>query len=285
MKQIVVISGKGGTGKTTVAASFAALAHDKVVVDCDVDAADLYILLKPTILEQHAFVGGKVAVIDSERCIGCGQCSEACRFDAIDAQFVVDPASCEGCGLCSRICPANAIAMRDKQSGEWFVSSTAYGPFVHAKLGIAEENSGKLVSLLRQNAQAIAERQQCGTIIIDGSPGIGCAVIASLTGADLVLVVTEPTLSGLHDLLRVVELARHFHSKIAVAVNKYDLNIEMTRQIEDACRQQDLALAGRIPYDPVVTEAMVARKTVVDYSSGEAARQLRALWETVNGLC
>ncbi|MGB9578312.1 MAG: 4Fe-4S binding protein, partial [Halothiobacillaceae bacterium] len=144
MKQIVVISGKGGTGKTTVAASFAALARDKVVVDCDVDAADLYILLKPTTLEQHAFVGSKVAVIDSERCIGCGQCSEACRFDAIDAQFVVDPGSCEGCGLCSRICPADAITMHDKQSGEWFVSSTAYGPFVHAKLGIAEENSGKL---------------------------------------------------------------------------------------------------------------------------------------------
>lgn len=285
MKQIVVISGKGGTGKTTVAASFAALARNKVVVDCDVDAADLYILLKPTVLEQHPFVGSKVAVIDSQRCTQCDKCIQVCRFDAIATDFVVDPASCEGCGLCSRVCPVHAITMEDKQSGEWFISNTTYGPFVHATLGIAEENSGKLVSLLRQQAQEIAERDQHDTIIIDGSPGIGCAVIASITGADLVLIVTEPTLSGLHDMLRVIELAQHFHTKIAVAVNKYDLNTEMTRQIEDYCLEHHVAMAGRIAYDPIVTQAMVARQTVVEYSHGEAALQIRTLWEKVMQQC
>ncbi|MFZ2414230.1 MAG: ATP-binding protein [Candidatus Cryosericum sp.] len=282
---IAVASGKGGTGKTTVAASFAALARNKVVVDCDVDAADLYILLKPTVLEQHPFVGSKVAVIDNQRCTQCGTCIQVCRFGAIAADFVVDPASCEGCGLCSRICPVHAITMEDKQSGEWFISNTTYGSFVHATLGIAEKNSGKLVSLLRQQAQAIAERGQHDTIIIDGSPGIGCAVIASITGADLVLIVTEPTLSGLHDMLRVIELARHFHTKIAVAVNKYDLNTEMTRQIEDYCLEHYVAMAGRIAYDPVVTEAMVARQTVVEYSHGEVALQISTLWEKVMQQC
>lgn len=285
MKQIVVISGKGGTGKTTVAASFAALARNEVVVDCDVDAADLYILLKPTVLEQHPFVGSKVAVIDNQRCTQCGKCIQVCRFDAIAADFVVDPASCEGCGLCSRICPAHAIAMKDKQSGEWFISRTTYGPFVHAALGIAEENSGKLVCLLRQQAEAIVEREHHDTIIIDGSPGIGCAVIASITGADLILIVTEPTLSGLHDMLRVIELAQHFHAKIAVAVNKYDLNTEMAQQIEDYCLEHHVAMAGKIAYDPVVTEAMVARQTVVEYSHGEAALQIRTLWEKVMEQC
>jgi len=285
MKQIVVISGKGGTGKTTVAASFAALARNKVVVDCDVDAADLYILLKPTVLEQHPFVGSKVAVIDNNRCTQCEECIQVCRFDAIDADFVVDPASCEGCGLCSRICPVHAITMEDKQSGEWFISSTTYGPLVHATLGIAEENSGKLVSLLREQAQAIAERERRDTIIIDGSPGIGCAVIASITGADLVLIVTEPTLSGLHDMLRVIELAQHFHTKIAVAINKYSLNTEMSQQIEDYCLAHHVAMAGKIAYDPIVTEAMVARKTVVEYSHGEVALQISTLWEKVIQQC
>jgi MinD superfamily P-loop ATPase len=285
MKQIVVISGKGGTGKTTVAASFAALASNKVVVDCDIDAPDLYILLEPAILERHPFIGSKVAVIDRQRCTQCGKCAEVCRFDAIAGDLVVDPMSCEGCGLCSRICPEHAIAMEDKQSGEWFISETRYGPFVHANLGIAEENSGKLVSLLRQQAQAIAERERRDLIIVDGSPGIGCAVIASVTGADLVLIVTEPTLSGLHDMLRVVELAQHFHTKIAVAINKYDLNTEMTTEIEQYCSAHDVAVAGRVAYDPSVTEAMVGRQTVVEYSRGEAALQIRSLWDTVIQQC
>ncbi len=281
MKQIVVISGKGGTGKTTVAASFAALASNKVIVDCDVDAADLYILLNPTIRQRSVFIGSKVAVIDSQRCTRCGQCFAVCRFDAISENVVVDPMSCEGCGLCSRICPAHALTMEDKQSGEWFVSDTRHGPFVHARLGVAEENSGKLVSLLRQEAQTIAEQQHLDTIIIDGSPGIGCAVIASITGADLVLIVTEPTLSGLHDMLRVIELAQHFHTKIAVAINKYDLNTEMTQRIERYCTEHHVVMAGNIAYDATVTEAMVNNQTVVEYSHGVAATQLRSLWKTV----
>lgn len=285
MKQIVVISGKGGTGKTTVAASFAALASNKVVVDCDVDAADLYILFKPTILERHAFVGSKVAVIDQQRCTQCGKCAQVCRFDAISPDIVIDPASCDGCGLCSRICPEHAITMEDKHSGEWFVSETRYGPFVHATLGIAEENSGKLVSLLRQHAQTIAELEHRDTIIIDGSPGIGCAVIASITGTDLVLIVTEPTLSGLHDMLRVMELAQHFHTKVAVVINKYDLNTDMTREIETYCAAHNVAVAGRIAYDPIVTEAMVNRQTVVEYAQGDTALQLRSLWQAVASQC
>jgi len=285
MKQIVVISGKGGTGKTTVAASFAALAVNKVVVDCDVDAADLYILLKPTILERHAFVGSKVAFIDQQRCTQCGKCAQVCRFDAVSPDFVIDPASCEGCGLCSRVCPEHAITMEDKHSGEWFVSQTRYGPFVHATLGIAEANSGKLVSLLRQHARTIAELEHRDTIIIDGSPGIGCAVIASITGTDLVLIVTEPTLSGLHDMLRVMELAQHFHTKVAVAINKYDLNTDMTREIEAYCLAHNVALAGRIAYDPIVTEAMVNRQMVVEYAQGDTALQIRSLWQTVASQC
>ena len=281
MKQLVVISGKGGTGKTVITASFASLAQNKVMVDCDVDAADLYILLEPKIIERHVFKGGKVAVINKKTCNNCGRCISVCRFDAISKDFVVDSLSCEGCGVCYYICPQNAIVMEEKISGEWFISETKYGPFVHAKLGVAEENSGKLVSVVRQNAKIIAEKENCDLIIIDGPPGIGCPVISSITGTDVVLIVTEPTLSGIHDMKRVIELTQHFRLKTFVVVNKYDLNIEMTLEIENYCKKNKIPLAGKVVYDPVVTEAIANKKIVVEYSDSEVRRQIIDVWRTI----
>ncbi|NWF52770.1 MAG: 4Fe-4S binding protein, partial [Nitrospirae bacterium] len=209
MKQIVVISGKGGTGKTILTASFASLAKNKVMADCDVDAADLHLLLQPEIKERHEFRSGVTATIDKELCQGCGECISVCRFNAISEDFTVDPISCEGCTICSYVCPAGAIKLEENISGEWFVSETKYGPFVHAKLGIAEENSGKLVSVVRQKAKEIAEKENLDYVIIDGPPGIGCPVIASLANVDLAMIVTEPTLSGIHDMERVAQVSKH----------------------------------------------------------------------------
>jgi len=243
MKQIVVISGKGGTGKSIIAGSFASLAKNKVMADCDVDAADLYLLLHPDVKETHKFSGGKTAFIDERRCTECGKCQEICRFEAI-ANYLIDPISCEGCGVCSHICPEKAIKMVDNLSGKWFVSETKYGPFVHAKLGIAGENSGKLVTQARQNAKLIAEKEKRDFVIIDGPPGIGCPVIASLSGVDIALIVTEPTLSGIHDLERIVGVAHHFGIKGVVCINKYDLNLIITQKIEEYCRNNNIELVG-----------------------------------------
>ena len=281
MKQIVVISGKGGTGKTVITGAFASLAKNKVMADCDVDAADLHILLEPKIIERHEFRGGKTAVIDNKKCTQCNKCIEVCRFNAISKDFIVDSISCEGCSVCFYVCPKMAIKMEDNLSGEWFISDTRYGPFVHAKLGIAEENSGKLVSVVRQNAKLIAEKENRDLIIIDGPPGIGCPVISSISGTDIVLIVTEPTLSGIHDMSRVIELARHFKVKTFVVINKYDLNKDMTREIEKYCRNNKIGLAGKIIYDPVVTESMVNKKIVVEYSDGVVTQQIKDVWGAV----
>ncbi|MDH5174219.1 MAG: ATP-binding protein [Elusimicrobiota bacterium] len=280
MKQIVIISGKGGTGKTVIAASFAALAKNKVMADCDVDAADLHLLLHPEVLDRHDFKGGKKAVIDRERCSECGKCEEVCRFNAIE-NFVVDSVSCEGCGVCSHICPEDAIKMEDNLSGEWFISRTKYGPLVHAKLGIAEENSGKLVTVVRQNAKLIAEREKKDFIIIDGPPGIGCPVIASLTGVDLALVVTEPTLSGIHDMERVCSVARHFGVKIYVCINKYDLNLENSKAIERYCLDSDIEIGGEIPFDQAVNEALVRGVPVVENSDNKVTQEIKNLWNRI----
>jgi len=209
MKEIVVLSGKGGTGKTSMVASFAALAQNKVLADCDVDAADLHLLLKPKVKEEKEFWSGQVAFIDEDKCTECGLCQELCHFGAIK-DFKVDPISCEGCGFCYQVCPVDAITMKDSMSGHSFISETKYGYLCHARLGIAQENSGKLVALVRQNAKLIAERENLDYIITDGPPGIGCPVISSLSGASLALLVTEPTLSGIHDLERVIGVCRHF---------------------------------------------------------------------------
>jgi len=283
MKQIVVISGKGGTGKSVITGSFASLAKNKVMADCDVDAADLYLLLHPAVKETHEFSGGKTAFIDERRCSQCGKCQEVCRFEAID-NYVVDPISCEGCGVCFHICPEKAIKMVDDLSGKWFLSETKYGPFVHAKLGIAEENSGKLVTLVRQNAKLIAEKEKRDFVIIDGPPGIGCPVIASLSGVDIALIVTEPTLSGIHDLERIVGVAHHFGIKGAVCINKYDLNLMVTQRIEEYCRNNNIELVGKIPFDISVIEALVRGLPIVEYSNNQVTHEIKNLWEKILGI-
>lgn len=285
MKELVVISGKGGTGKTSTVASFAALAPRPVLADCDVDAADLHLILSPTIRDRADFVGGNRAAIDPERCMSCGVCQEYCRFDAIhptpEGGYRVDPIACEGCGVCARLCPGEAIDFGAAVNGEWFVSDTRHGPMVHARLGIAEENSGKLVTLVRKKARETAEQLGLNLIVADGSPGVGCPVMASLTGADAVLLVTEPTPSGFHDLDRVVELLSRFRLPAMVCVNKADLNLELTEQIEKYAIERGLQVAGRIPYSPAVTEAQTAGLSVVEYGDDDAAASLRTIWDRV----
>jgi MinD superfamily P-loop ATPase len=288
MKELVVISGKGGTGKTSIVASFAALAPNAVLADCDVDAADLHLVLKPQIRTQNDFSGGFQARIDGAACIGCGKCAELCRFGAIAAPqpgandaFAVDPIACEGCGVCAHFCPAEAIKMAPVVNGQWFISDTRFGPMVHAQLGVAEENSGKLVGLIRKEAKQIAETQGRPLLIIDGSPGTGCPVIASITGADLVLVVTEPTLSGLHDLQRVADLAKHFGIELQVCINKWDINPDLAAQIETQAAAQGIPVVGRVRYDRAVTEAQIHEKSVIEYSHGEITEEIRKLWKNV----
>ena len=283
MKEVVILSGKGGTGKTSIVGSFAAIAGDKVMADCDVDAADLHLLLKPTAKAENDFWSGQVAAIDSDKCTRCGLCQDLCRFDAI-TDFTVDPIACEGCGFCSHICPEGAITMQESLSGEWFISDTDYGPLVHARLGLAQENSGKLVTLVRQQARNLAQERGLGYIISDGPPGIGCPVISSLTGADLALVVTEPTLSGIHDLGRVLGLCRHFGVSAVVCINKYDLNLDNTRRIEEYCSAQGVEAAARIPFDNVVTEAIVRGMPVVASSEGRVSQEIHKLWRCVTGM-
>jgi MinD superfamily P-loop ATPase len=281
MKEVVVLSGKGGTGKTSIVGSFAVLARSKMLVDCDVDAADLHLLLQPVVREKHEFWSGQVASIDEEKCTRCGLCQELCRFKAI-VDFRVDCVSCEGCGFCSYICPAEAITMYENMAGHWFISDTRYGDLVHARLGIAQENSGKLVALVRQQARELAVKQGADYIISDGPPGIGCPVISSLSGANLALLVTEPTLLGIHDLERVLGVCQHFGVYALVCINKYDINEDNTRQIEKSCLGRGVEVAARIPFDNTVTQAMVAGLPVVEYSRNGVSHQIEALWQLVS---
>ncbi len=281
MKEVVILSGKGGTGKTSIAASFAALAQSKVLADCDVDAADLYLLLWPKVKKQNEFWSGQVAFIDREKCTECGLCQEVYRFGAIKDYFV-DEVSCEGCGFCSRICPVDAIAMQPCMAGHWFISDTKYGTLVHARLGIAQENSGKLVTLVRNNAKLVAEERKFDWIISDGPPGIGCPAIASLSGASLALLVTEPTLSGIHDLERVLGLCRYFDVPALVCINKYNLNEENSRRIENYCHDQGVEVAAKVPFDNVVTEAIVHGLPVVEYSSNKVSQEIKELWQIIS---
>jgi MinD superfamily P-loop ATPase len=284
IQELVVISGKGGTGKTSVAASFAVLAARPVIADCDVDAADLHLVLAPRVQERHEFRGGHQAVIRQADCVGCGECLAHCRFGAVrtteqagEARFFIDHLSCEGCGVCVRCCPAAAIDFPERVSGEWMVSETRCGPMVHARLGVAAENSGKLVSCVRREARRIAEEDGRPLVIIDGPPGIGCPVIASVTGASSALAVTEPTVSGEHDLERVLALARHFAIPAAVCVNKWDLNGEMTDRIEAKARRAGVRVVGRIRYDRAVTLAQMQERAVVE-TDGPAAEDVRHVW-------
>ncbi len=287
MKELVVISGKGGTGKTSLTASFALLADRPVLADCDVDAADLHLVLSPEIHEQHAFRSGHEAIIRQDDCTACGLCMELCRFDAITASgesgetFTVDPIACEGCGVCVRFCPEQAIDFPERLCGEWMISKTRSGPIVHARLGIAAENSGKLVATVRAEAKRIAEEGHHPWVIVDGPPGIGCPVIASVTGASLVLVVTEPTVSGEHDLERVLLLAKHFDIPAAVCVNKWDLNPDMTTRIEDLAKRAGARVVGRVRYDPAMTTAQMQARAVVEIDA-DSAQDVRQIWDALS---
>jgi MinD superfamily P-loop ATPase len=285
MKQIVVISGKGGTGKTVLAACFAALSKNAVLADVDVDASNLHLLLHQEIQERHLFKSGQKARIDMEKCTACGLCLPLCRFDALaeddTGRASVDSLSCEGCGLCFQVCPVQAVEMKVPVSGEWYVSKTRYGPFVHARLGTAEENSGKLVTQVRKKAREIAEKEGRDLVIMDGSPGIGCPVIASLAGTDLAFVVTEPTPSGLHDMERIVGLARHFKIRTACCINKYDLNRDNSAGIERWCEAQSIPVVGKIPFDPSVMESVVRGTPYVEYTSNSPTDEIRKMWSSL----
>jgi MinD superfamily P-loop ATPase len=285
MKEIVVISGKGGTGKTTIASSFARLAEDCIITDCDVDAADLHLLLEPVILERHDFYGGKVAELFAQKCTNCGRCFELCRFDAVKKDphniISIDEFACEGCGVCARFCPENAIIMKDSFDGQWFFSETRLGTFVHAKLGVSGENSGKLVTTIRKRAKLEAERQKTRFLIVDGSPGLGCPVIASLTGADYAVIVTEPTVSGIHDLERIVKLTAHFKINTGIIINKCTINPDNARKIKRFALSHNLQVLGEIPCDSEVVDAQFAGKTVVEYSDNNITILIIKAWRSL----
>ncbi len=279
MKELVVISGKGGTGKTSILAAFASLAKNKVLCDADVDAADLHLIMDPEIRERHDFDSGHTSIINQEKCTQCGLCRDLCKWDAISEDFVVDPIACEGCGVCYYFCPEEAVEFPLNTCGEWFISDTRFGPMAHATLGIAEENSGKLVSLIRQEGKKLAEQNSLDLLITDGPPGIGCPVIASLGGATAVLIVAEPTVSGRHDMERVAELAAFFKIPAMVCVNKFDLNPDEGQTIENYAREKQIKVMGRIPFDPAFTKAMVQGKTIFEYDEhAEGAEAVKIIW-------
>jgi MinD superfamily P-loop ATPase len=319
-REITIISGKGGTGKTTVTAALAQLSRNKILADNDVDAADLHLLLTPTVREAHDFTGGTKAEIDADKCVGCGRCAAACHFGAITLDdhdptglvpvvkkaektpirpkttfsptdtrsaggskvkaktYRINPLACEGCGLCPRVCPVDAISSGENITGRWYVSATDYGPMVHARLGIAEENSGRLVTQVRNRAAQLAKELKQELILGDGPPGTGCPVIASVSGTDLVMIVTEPTVSGVHDMERVIKLSAHFGVPTVVVINKADLNTEQAARIEDIANAHGSRVIGRIPFDRVVNDALMAGKTVIEYGEGKATEAMRAIW-------
>ena len=283
IKELVVISGKGGTGKTSLMAAFSSLAENKVLCDADVDAADLHLILDPEVIHRSDFKSGKTAVINNDLCTECGLCREMCRWDAIGAAYEVNAIDCEGCGVCVHFCPEAAIEFPENTCGEWFVSSTRHGPMVHARLGIAEENSGKLVARVRQEARKLAADRQHALILTDGPPGVGCPVIASIGGATAVLIVTEPTVSGQHDMERVAQLAAHFKMPAMVCVNKFDLNLRLTREIEKYAADKNIACLGRIPFDPIFTKAMIKAQTIFEYNTGsEAEKAVANIWQRLS---
>ena len=283
MKELILISGKGGTGKTSIIAALASLAENKVLCDADVDAADLHLVANPQVLSRAEFRSGHTAAIRKSKCSECGLCRELCRYSAIDADYHINPLDCEGCGVCVYFCPEKAVDFPENTCGEWFISDTRFGPMVHAQLGIAEENSGKLVTLVRQEARKLADEMKHDLILTDGPPGVGCPVIASIGGASAVLIVTEPSLSGIHDMQRVIELANHFKVPAMVCVNKFDLNPDLTADIEAFAKAEELTCLGRIPYDPIFIKAMVRGQTIFEYNTqSKAGLAIRQIWQNLS---
>jgi len=282
MFELVIISGKGGVGKTSITASFAVLAAgDAIIADCDVDAPDLHLLLKPALKEKRDFIGAKKPMIDATLCRKCGLCARYCRFEAIDPVTIsLDESACEGCGVCARVCPTGAITLRESVNGYLYISETAYGPMVHAQLKPGEENSGKLVAMVKQEAGKLSSQYKKELIIVDGPPGVGCPVIASVTGADGVLVVTEPTLSGAHDMARAVQLAKHFQIPAAVLINKSDINEDKAKEIVAWCKGQNVPVLGMLPYDENVTRAIREGRAPVEVG-GEFTKIVREVWENI----
>jgi len=282
MKEIVIISGKGGTGKTSIIAAFASLAENKVLCDADVDAADLHLIMEPDVKERHDFKSGHTAIINQDKCTECGLCRDLCRWNAISEDFVVNSIECEGCGVCYYFCPEEAIEFPLNTCGEWYLSETRFGPMAHARLGIAEENSGKLVALIRQEGKKLAEERHLDLLLTDGPPGIGCPVIASLGGATAVLIVTEPTVSGRHDMERVAELAEFFKIPAKLCVNKFDLNPSEGKAIEAFAKEKNISVIGRVPFDPSFTKAMVQGKTIVEFDGlSEGCRAVKDIWKNL----
>jgi len=285
MKQLTILSGKGGTGKTTITASFATLVKKAVIVDCDVDAPDLHILLNPEIIQMEEFKGSKIAYINETICIKCSLCKEKCRFDAISDSFKVNPFACEGCGVCTNVCPVKAITLLERNSGQVYISKTEYGFMTHAILSPGEANSGKLVTLVRNKARMVAEKEKSDFIIIDGSPGIGCPVIASITGVDVGLVVTEPSISGIHDLKRALKLLAHFNILPSVCINMYDINRVNTKRIMKFCEKMNIEVVGKVPFSTIVTEAMVNGKPVMEYApNSNVAKELAKMWANMSSI-
>ena len=290
MRQLVILSGKGGTGKTTVAAALAHLASQElpvVLADADVDAANLELVLDPVKLEEHDFMSGQVAVVDIEKCTACGICADVCRFDAVipgDEAYRVDSLACEGCASCFFQCPEEAIRMEEQQAGLWFRSDTRFGPLYHAHLFAAQENSGKLVTLVKQQARLRGLDTGAALVVVDGPPGIGCPVISASAGMDLALHVVEPTVSGVHDLERIMDTTDHFGVPSLVAINKADLNPARAGEIAAFCAGRGVEVVGRIPYDDVVTEAMVQGQPVTDYTDGPVTEALQRMWSRVRDL-
>jgi len=284
MKELVILSGKGGTGKTSLTAAFAGLAKNMMLCDTDVDAADLHLLMAPDTKEKNDFIGGNLAIINPDKCVGCGLCKELCRFDAVseENQYTIDSIDCEGCGVCVDLCPEGAIDFPRKTCGQWYVSDTRFGPMIHARLGIAEENSGRLVALIREEARNRAREAHLDLILTDGPPGIGCPVIASMGQANGVLIVAEPTVSGIHDMERVAKLAAHFKIPAMVCVNKFDLNPDQGHAIEQIARKNKIQFVGNIPFDPEFTRAMIQGKTILEVADDSSAgRAIREIWQTV----
>lgn len=286
MMELTVLSGKGGTGKTSITAALASLAESAVLSDNDVDAADLHLILHPTIKEEHNFSSGWKASIDTLKCTNCGLCISHCRFDAIhedkNEQLTINPFQCEGCRLCERICPEQAIHSDLNTNNYWYVSDTRFGTLIHAKMGPGEENSGRLVTQVRKKAKAIAQAKGAEWIINDGPPGIGCAAIASLTGIDRALIVIEPSMSSLHDADRLIKLIKSFNIQCFALINKYDLNLGLSQRIETYLKRQDVPLLTKLPFDKDMVQAMINGKTIVEYApESKLSIELKRLWHKI----